>query len=91
VLSIENLVARNTARSLSGHEVKRLTWEALQKMLPNRRRALAVASNLVMVQTLDDRIDLLEKQVLEEVRLEPAFQPLLSIPGVGRVLVLTLM
>jgi transposase len=91
VLSIENLVARNTGRALSGHEVKRLTLEAVEKLVPDRRLALAVGSSLVMVQTLDDLICLLEKQVLEAVRLEPAFQPLLSVPGVGRVLALTIM
>jgi transposase len=91
VLSIENLVVRNTGRSLSGHEVKRLTLEAVPQWLPDPRLALAVASSLVVVQTLDDLIGLLEKQVLEAVRLEPAFQPLLSIPGVGRMLALTIM
>ena len=45
----------------------------------------------MVVQTLDDLIGLLERQVLEAARLEPAFQPLLSIPGVGRVLALTIM
>jgi transposase len=53
--------------------------------------ALAVESSLVVVQTLDDLIGLLEKQGLEAVRLAPAFQPLLSIPGVGRVLALTIL
>jgi transposase len=91
VLSIENLVARNTGRSLSANEVKRLTLEAVQELLPDRRLALAVASSLVMVQTLEDLIGLLEKQVLEAARLAPACQPLLSIPGVGRVLALTIM
>jgi transposase len=33
VLSIENLVARNTGRSLSGNEVKRLTLEAVEKLV----------------------------------------------------------
>jgi transposase len=91
VLSIENLVVRNTGRSLSGNEVKRLTLEAVQQLLPDPRLALAVASSLVVVQTLDDLIDVLERQVLEAVRLEPAFQPLLSVPGIGRVLALTIM
>jgi transposase len=91
VLSIENLVARNIGLALNGNEVKRLTLEAVQELLPDPRLALAVASSLVVVQTLDDLIGLLEQQVLEAVRLEPAFQPLLSIPGVGRVLALTIM
>lgn len=90
VLSIENLVARNIGLALNGNEVKRLTLEAVQKLLPDPRLALAVASSLVVVQTLNDLIGLLERQVLEAVRLAPAFQPLLSIPGVGRVLALTI-
>jgi transposase len=77
VLSIENLVARNLGLALNGNEVKRLTLEAVQELLPDPRLALAVASNLVRMQTLDDLIGLLEKQVREAVRLEPAFQVLL--------------
>ena len=91
VLSIENLVARNLGLALNGNEVKRLTLEAVQELLPDPRLALAVASSLVVVQTLDDLIGLLEKQVLQAVRLEPAFQALLSITGVGWVLALTIM
>jgi transposase len=83
-------VVRNTGRALSGHEVKRLTWEAVQQWLPDPHLALAVASSRVVVQTLDDLIGVLKRQGLEAVRLAPTFQPLLSIPGVGRVLALTL-
>lgn len=84
-------MARNIGLALNGNEVKRLTLEAVQELLPDPRLALAVASNLVMMQTLDDLIGLVEQQVLEAMRLEPAFQVLLSIPGVGRVLALTIM
>jgi hypothetical protein len=40
--------------ALNGNEVKRLTLEVVQKLLPDLRLALVVASSLVVVQTLDD-------------------------------------
>jgi hypothetical protein len=44
-----------------------------------------------VVRTLEDLIDLLEQEVPAKARLKPAFKPLLSVPGVGKVLALTIM
>jgi transposase len=90
VLSVQNLMARNTGRRLSGNEVKRLDFEALEKLFSDLQ-AVAAGSSLAVVRTLEDLIDLLEQEVPAKARLKPAFKPLLSVPGVGKVLALTIM
>jgi len=44
-----------------------------------------------VVHTLSGEIARLEREVLEQVRLAAQFEPLLSIPGVGRILALAIM
>jgi len=90
LLSVQNLFARNTGRRMSGNEVKRLDFEALGKLF-DELQAVAAGSSLAVIQTLEELIGLLEKEVLSKARLKPAFKPLLSIPGVGKVLALTIM
>ena len=90
VLSVQNLMARNTGRRLSGNEVKRLDFEALEQLF-SELQAVAAGSSLAVVRTLEDLIEVLEQEVLAKARLKPAFKALLSVPGVGKVLALTIM
>jgi len=46
--------------------------------------ALAVKSNLAVMQALEGQITELEKATLAHARLRPEFQPLLSVNGIGK-------
>jgi len=50
-----------------------------------------VRANLEVVGTLNREIARLEREVIEQVRLAAQFAPLLSIPGIGRILALAIM
>jgi transposase len=58
--------------------------EALVKGEPNL--ASALHANLAVVQVLTTQIERLEREILAQVKLAAQFQPLLSIPGVGKIL-----
>ncbi len=91
ILSIQNLLARNTGRRLSATGVKRLTDPQVDEMLANGDLALAVKSSVAVMQCLDAQAKRLEKVVLERVRLRDEFKGLLTVSGIGKVLGLTIM
>jgi transposase len=89
--SIQNLMARNRGHSLSANQIKRLSYEDVDRLLPDFDLALAVKSTLAVMRTLDGAIGILEKRVKARIRLRPAFKPLLSVSGIGQILGLTIM
>jgi transposase len=91
LLAIQNLVARNRGRSLSGNEVNRLTPETVIRLLPDPNQAPAVQGTLLVMRAQEGAIDLLEREALAQVRLRPGFRHLLSASGIGQVLGLTIM
>jgi len=91
VLSIKNLLARNTGRSMSASGVKRLTDEDVDGMLAGEDLALAVKSTLAVLRCIEEQIAILEKTILKRVRLRDGFRNLLSVSGIGPILALTIM
>ena len=89
--SVQNLLARNRGCSLGANQVKRLSYEDVDRLLPEPDLALAVKSNLAVMGTLDDMISALEKAAKARGRLRPAFKPLLTVSGIGQILGLTIM
>jgi len=91
LLSVKNLFTRNTGRGLSVSGIKRLTDADVDEMLPNADLALAVKSSVAVIQCLDAQIKILEKVILKRVRLRADFKRLLTVPGIGPILGLTIM
>lgn len=91
ILSIQNLVSRNTGGSISSNNIKRVSMEKVDQMIEDKDRALAIKSNLVVMGCLDEEIDKLEKRVMECVRLQEPFKKLLTVNGIGKILALTIM
>ena len=91
VLSIQNLFARNTGESISGNAIKRMRAEDVALLLPNEDHALALSCNLSVLQQCQEQIKKVERTVLKRARLKPEFQALLTVPGIGRILALTIM
>jgi transposase len=90
ILSVQNLLARNTGQNISGAGVKHLDEASVEEMLPNQDLALAVHSSVAVMGCLDTQIARLEKVVLKRVRLREEFQGLLTVPGIGPILALTI-
>ena len=90
MLAIKNLLARNTSRSYSANEVKKLRPEDVGDLLANEEQALAVQSTLRVLDTLREEIDVLSRAAKKRGKLRRAFRGLTSIPGVGDTLGLTI-
>ena len=91
LLSIQNLVTRNTGESLSAHQIKGLDVQRVDQLLPNGDLALAVKANLSVMCSADEQTEILERTVTERVKLRPQFSFLKTVPGIGQILALTIM
>ena len=91
LLAVKNILARNTGRSLSANAVKQLAPEDVSAFLSDEHQAMAVESTLRVMATLKEEIRRIEKTVRAKGKLREEFRVLLSIPGVGDTLGLTIM
>jgi len=91
LLSIQNLLTRNTGASMSGNRIKQLSAADLERLVPEADLALAVRSNLAVMHCLASEIALLERTIKERVKLRSGFTSLLTISGIGDILALTIM
>jgi len=91
LLSIQNLVTRNTGSSLNANRVKGLDVQQVDELLPDGDLALAVKANLSVMSSADEQTKILERTVIERVQLRPQFCFLKTVPGIGKILSLTIM
>ena len=91
ILSVQNLVSRNTGSSMSANRIKKLELEAVDEIFTDPDIALAIKSNLVVMRTLHEQIKILERAVTKKAKLEPKYKYLLSTPGIGMILGLTIL
>jgi transposase len=91
LLSIQNLLTRNTGLTCSGNRIKQLTVGEVEQWLPQAELALAVKSNLAVLQCLEEQIEQIEAVVLAHLKLREEFQPLLTVNGIGQILGMPIM
>lgn len=91
ILSIQNLMARNTGRGISGKELRKVGDGFWEEVFPCAENVLAVKSNQFVLEHINEQIQLIEKAVLERARVKKEYQVLISTCGIGKVLALTIM
>jgi transposase len=91
LLSLQNLLTRNTGQALRGHQLKHLTPTTVRALVALPEQALALEVTVAVMQHLTEQITQVERAVHGRVKLRPAFQSLLTVPGIGQTLALTIM
>jgi len=91
LLSLQSMIIRNTGIKMSGNAVSRLNIEDTQEMFSSPHLALMAQNNLESMVFLKSIIKRIETTVLAEAKLRKEFQLLLDIPGIGKILALTIM
>jgi transposase len=76
---------------LSSNQIRQLSDDKLIEMLPDRSTALAGRVSLALIQTFDQAIDLLERDVQKCAGIRAGYQVLNTVPGIGPVLGLTIL
>lgn len=54
-------------------------------------RALAIQSNWAVLRCLDEQVKIIERNVLAQAKLKPAFEKLMTVDGIGKILGMTIM
>jgi transposase len=90
VLSLQNIIVRNTGVRLSAKRLNELTKEELQSMLPEADQVLAVTSGLAVLDCLRQQIKTLEQAVMQRLKHAPAYEQLLTVNGIGAILAQTI-
>jgi transposase len=90
LLNFNNLVSRNTGQGVSGNKAKGLSDEELKDMFDHHYLVLSGQVSLSVVKHLSEQIQRLEKAILKIGRIKPEFNKLLTIPGIGKILALTI-
>jgi len=91
ILSIENILIRQTGGRMKGEAVKRLTTEQVEAFGFEPDVALAMEANRAVSQALGEQIEALERRLKERVRLRPEYRLLKTVPGIGETLATTIM
>jgi len=91
LLAMQTQCMRSLVQAPRCDELKRMLPEELSAQVLDVNVASALRANLAVVHTLNQEISRLEREVLNQVKLAAQFEPLLSIPGVGRILALVIM
>jgi transposase len=91
ILSLQSLIARCSGQRVSASEIRKFTVENLQQLLKDKHIVLSAQANLDTIVFLKQQILRLEKTIKNKVKLDKAFQQLLTVPGIGFILAMTIM
>ena len=91
ILSLQSLIARCCGQRVSANEIRKFTVEDLQRLLEQEYIVLSAQANLDTIVFLKQQIRHLEKAIQNKVKLSKAFQQLMTVPGIGLILAMTIM
>ena len=90
ILSLKSLHLRVHGRPLSLAEVKRMEVDEIWRLFEHPADQLFAREELRLIRELDVSIERLEKQALQRAVKMPEYESLLSIPGIGQILGMTI-
>ena len=91
ILSLQSLISRCCAKKVSANEIRKFTAEDLQQLLKQEYIVLSAQANLETIVFLKQQIRQLEKAIQKKVKLNTTYQQLLTVPGIGLILAMTIM
>jgi len=90
ILSLKSMVARNLGYSMGAYEVKTMSPSKLGSIFDDQHLILAGKAHVETIQGLTSVINELEQEVLDNMNLKPEFSKLLTVPGLGKIIGLTI-
>jgi len=91
ILSFQNLVSRTIGTKMDGDEVIKLCEEDVERIFGEKHLVLSGKANIAAIRFLLEKIKEIEKAVLKVARLKGEYKKLLTVPGIGKILALTIM
>ena len=91
ILSLQSMISRNLGTRMSVRAIKKLTEADADDLFDSPTLVFAASNNIVVINHLTKIVNSIEKEVMPLVKLRKEFKPLLTIPGIGDILGLTIM
>ncbi len=91
ILSLQSMISRNNGANYSGAAIKQFTERYAEKFFTSPHLIFTAKNNITTIQYFNKVIKDIEKEVMLHVKLKKEFQMLLTIPGIGDILGLTIM
>ena len=91
ILSLQSLLQRCCAIKIRASDMRHLTVEELEMWLEEEYLVLSAQANLDSINFLKQKIKQLEKAIIQKVKLNKEFKYLLTVPGIGNILAMTIM
>ena len=91
ILSVQSMMQRCCGHGISGNEIKKLTPQQASALFSDPQLGLTARLQVETIGFLTQQIRSVEKAVLPKVKLRPEFEILLTMPGIGKILALTIM
>ena len=92
ILSLKSLIERCSAKKVTTQDIKRnLTVLDLKQLLKQDHWVLSAQANLDSIQFFTKQITSIEKVIKKKVRLNDSFKQLMTVPGIGEILAMTIM
>ena len=91
ILSLQSMIARNLGIRVKGAELSRRTAEYQERYWSGEHDLSLIAkANLAVIDSLDRQIKLIEKTARGKLKIREGYRQLLSIPGVGHIIGMTI-
>lgn len=91
ILSLQSMITRNIGNKMPGNEIKKLKSEDVELLFNSEYLVFTAKKHIETIDFLKKTIRDIERQVLGMVSLKPEFELLRTIPGIGKILALTIM
>jgi transposase len=92
IISLQNIISRNCGVQFQVNEMKRLKEDRVSPLLEgNEDLALAGKASKETIDHLTRQIHKIEAAIVQRVELKESYRYLLTLPGVGKILALTIM
>jgi transposase len=91
ILSLQSLIARCCNQRVSSNQLRTFTRADLEQLLKKEHLVISAQANLDSISFLKQQIHGLEKVIKNKLKLSQAFNGLLTVPGIGQILAMTIM
>lgn len=91
VVSIKNILARNLGIRMKTYDIKKLDASQVKALFPDKEMRLAMMSSIGLIQHCQEQIDQIEALIVKKFNVRKDFRRLLTVPGIGQILGLTIM
>jgi len=91
ILSMQTMVNRNKGMPISSDTIKKMSNEEVEGMFSDVHLTMSAQCDHEVIEVLNKQIDKIEKAVFKEVKLKKPYKKLLTVPGIGEILAMTIM